>query len=232
MTDLRERYLNIRKLTEKYCEPLNIEDYIPQVEEYASPPGWHIAHTSWFFEEMILKKHVDSYIIYDEKFSYLFNSYYESVGERNSRNQRGAITRPGVAEIYDYRKYVDTHMIAFIIQNNEEEVEQLIDLGLNHEQQHQELLLTDLKLALSYNPLDPIYDASLKENNTKKDQNEWIKIPEGIYQIGHHNSDFCYDNELGTHKVYLQHYQISSQLITNKEYLEFINSGGYNNAEY
>lgn len=232
MTSLATQYTLVRKLTEDYCITLNTEDYIPQVEEFASPPGWHLAHTTWFFEEMILKHHQINYEVFDNQFSYLFNSYYNTIGKRNERNNRGAITRPTVKEIYAYRNYVDKHMITLINTTKSKKVIDLITLGLNHEQQHQELLITDLKLALSYNPTLPIYNHQFEENKLIKNKQKWIEMREGIYEIGAHNTDFYYDNEKGFHKQYIYYYKIASNLVSNKEYIEFINDGGYEKSRF
>lgn len=232
MTDLKKRYTTIRLLTEKHCSPLNIEDYIPQVENFASPPAWHLAHTTWFFEEMILKHYSKNYKVYNNQFSYLFNSYYNTIGKRNERSNRGAITRPTVNDIYKYRSYVDKHMINLIKLNLSKELKNLINLGLNHEQQHQELLITDLKLAFSFNPTFPVYNAKYEENSLINKEQKWIKIEEGLYEIGENKKKFHYDNEKGKHKQYLYAFTIAKNLVNNKEYFEFINDGGYEKPEF
>jgi len=230
---LLENFNNIRQLTLEHCKPLQKEDFIPQVKVFASPPLWHLAHTTWFFEEMILKSHLENYKCFHEDFSFLFNSYYDSIGERIERTHRGAITRPGVDMVYKYRKYVDEHIAKLFDSNNlSQEIIDLLTLGLNHEQQHQELLLTDLKLALSYNPLNPVYS---KEFTLEVEQDKikgWVNIEEGVYQIGHNDSSFSFDNELGTHQVYINPFSISKSLVTNGEYLDFINDGGYSSFNH
>ena len=150
-------YNSVRSYTEELCAPLEIEDYIPQPIEDVSPPKWNIAHTTWFFEEMILKKFASDYRVFDENFGFLFNSYYNSIGDRTLRDHRGDLSRPTVREVFAYRKYVDEKMREFLSDNSSAEIEELIILGLNHEQQHQELFITDLKYTLSCNPLYPVY---------------------------------------------------------------------------
>ncbi|PWQ99516.1 ergothioneine biosynthesis protein EgtB [Leucothrix pacifica] len=217
----------VRQRTEALCSPLNIEDYIPQAVEFASPPRWHLAHVTWFFETMILQKYQPDYQVFHEDFNFLFNSYYQSAGERAVRAQRGVMTRPTVDEVYQYRHYVDQHMIAFLSQPLTDEVSALVTLGLNHEQQHQELLLMDLKYVFSLNPLFPVYDADknlVADHNT---QQGWLSFGEDLYTIGYQGDGFCFDNEVSPHKVYLQDFEISKSLVTNGEYLEFIEAGGY-----
>lgn len=228
---LLTQFNETRQRTVHYCTPLEKEDYIPQVVEYASPPIWHLAHTTWFFEEMILKPYVKGYEIYHADFSFLFNSYYDTIGERNLRKYRGAITRPGVDEVYKYRTYVDQHMKQLLQGDLNNEVKELIILGLNHEQQHQELLLTDLKLVFSLSPLHPIYDVKFKGETLKDSSTGWKEFNAGLNQIGHQESNFCFDNEQGRHQVFTEKFAISRQLVTNGEYLEFIKSGAYSNFE-
>jgi len=217
----------VRQRTEALCSPLNIEDYIPQAVEFASPPRWHLAHVTWFFETMILQKYQPDYQVFHEDFNFLFNSYYQSAGERAVRAQRGVMTRPTVDEVYQYRHYVDQHMIAFLSQPLTDEVSALVTLGLNHEQQHQELLLMDLKYVFSLNPLFPVYDADKKLVADHNTQQGWLSFGEDLYTIGYQGDGFCFDNEVSPHKVYLQDFEISKALVTNGEYLEFIEAGGY-----
>lgn len=227
-----KQFLATRQHSVKLCAPLQTEDYIPQPRDFASPPKWHLAHITWFFEEMILKKYVADYQPFHKDFSFLFNSYYQTVGDRAVRAERGAMTRPSVDEVYEYRKYVDDQMQKLLSENMDEELEALVILGINHEQQHQELLLTDLKHTFSLNPIFPVYqdDFNLVAHRNKK--NDWVKMSEGIYEIGHNSDDFSFDNELGRHKVFLHDYQISEALVTNGEYIEFIEAGGYDNFKY
>ena len=212
--------------------PLNIEDYIPQPVVFASPPKWHLGHTTWFFEEMILKPFLDNYKPFDDSFNYIFNSYYKSVGERVSREKRGSITRPTVKEVLKYRSYIDEHMNQLFNTNYSDEIKKLIVLGINHEQQHQELLLTDLKYTFSLNPIYPKYKENFDLTNVKNEATGWHKVEAGVYTIVHSTDDFCFDNELGKHKVYLHDFEISRSLVTNKEFIEFIEADGYNHFEF
>lgn len=221
-------FIDTRKHTEAICKPLEIEDYVVQPVVDVSPPKWHLGHTSWFFEEFILKPHKPGYQLFHPDFAFVFNSYYENVGKRVLRTDRGNLSRPGVAKVYDYRQYVTLELNEFLSQGISKEVEEILLIGIHHEKQHQELLLTDIKYILGHNPLFPPYSDSFEENPVENGPAEWVKIPEGIYQIGHnHPDDFCYDNELGRHKVFLQNFEICNKLTTNKEYLEFIDAGGY-----
>jgi len=227
---LIERFMNIRLHTVEICQPLQTEDYVAQPIEDVSPPKWHLAHTTWFFETFVLNT-VEEYDLFDEQYSFLFNSYYNNVGKRVSRNKRGDITRPGVDEIMEYRSHVNDQMVLFIDNMTPDKFEHwrpIIELGLQHEQQHQELLWTDLKYILGVSPIFPVY-ASVNpiDNEIEKDHMEFISISEGVYEIGHKSDDFCFDNELGVHKVFLHDFEISDRLVTNAEYLEFIEAGGY-----
>jgi len=221
-------FLETRQHTENICKPLEIEDYVVQPIVDVSPPKWHLGHTTWFFEEFILKTYKPGYRLFHEDFAFVFNSYYENVGKRVIRNDRGNLSRPGVAKVYDYRHYVTNEMKDFLSEEISKEIEELLLIGIHHEKQHQELLTTDIKYILGNNPLLPKYSDSFSENPVQSFQQQWIEMEEGIYEIGHNSEEeFCYDNELGRHKVYLQDYKISNKLVTNTEYLEFINAGGY-----
>jgi len=227
-----QQYQNTRQRTEVICTSLTVEDYIPQTVVFASPPKWHIAHTTWFFEEMILKKHYADYKEFDASFGFLFNSYYNSIGERTIRADRGNITRPGVAAVYEYRSYVDKHMKKLLQETTNETVQNLTILGINHEQQHQELLMTDLKYSLGHNPIFPVYH---KDSNLVNDTNSkkgFVSIGDGIYSIGHKGEGYHFDNELGQHKVYLHAFEIANGLVTNGEFMEFMEAGAYSNFQY
>mgnify|MGYP001823040282 CR=1 FL=1 len=209
-------------------EPLEVEDHVVQPAYFASPPKWHIAHTTWFFERMILTEFLDGYRLFNPDFHFLFNSYYNTLGERTLRADRGNMTRPTVDQVIAYRKYVDEHIQQLLKADESDELRSLILLGINHEQQHQELFLTDLKYCLGHNPLFPPYTEKfslVSDHNNQKD--EHVKIGEGVYQIGFRGEGFSYDNEHGTHKVYLDEYSISSSLVTNADFMEFIADGGY-----
>lgn len=244
-SDLAEFYARVRAYTEELCEPLEIEDYIPQPVVDVSPPKWNIAHTTWFFEEMILKKFVLGYKVFDEQFSFLFNSYYNSIGDRTARDNRGAFSRPTVKCVFEYRNHVDGQMAQLLshfsgpsvaptgrskehLEKKEQELKDLVTLGLNHEQQHQELFLTDLKYTFSLNPLFPVYsdDYSLVEERSAA-KGDFVTIPSGKYEIGFKGGGFCFDNELARHQVYLEAFQIRDSLVTNGEFVEFIESGAY-----
>ena len=229
--ELLKKYTDIRKFSEAICRPLQTEDYVVQPIVDVSPPKWHIGHTTWFFETFILKKFMKGYVEFDPQYNYVFNSYYETVGARVIRTDRGNLSRPTVEDVYKYRRYVDDAMARFLQDPVSKETEEILVLGFNHEQQHQELLMTDIKYILGNNPLFPAYKkpgnkTPFAETET---ENEFIHIPEGIYEIGYDGDGFCFDNELKKHKVYLDDFSISKKLITNKEYLEFINDGGYTN---
>lgn len=214
------------------CAPLAPEDYNAQPVAFASPPKWHLAHITWFFEEMILKKYDENYVIFNKDFSYLFNSYYQTVGERAARSLRGAMTRPLIEEIYSYRTYVDQHIVALLKSKLSLEIETLVTLGIQHEQQHQELLLTDLKHTFSFNPLHPVYHEKFNLVQDTNKEEGWLAMPEGIYEIGHQGDGFCFDNELGRHKVFLHDYQLSKGLVTNGDFIAFIAAGGYQEFKY
>ncbi len=228
-----EKYSEIRNHSVEICRPLEIEDYVVQPIIDVSPPKWHLGHTTWFFETFILQPNFPGYKVFDEQYNFVFNSYYETIGARLIRTDRGNLSRPSVSDIFKYRKYVDEKMGEFFKSGYlNESLESLIELGLNHEQQHQELLLTDIKYILGHNPLFPPYK---KENISKKESKknpQMINFPEGIYEIGFNGEGFCFDNELGRHKVYLNEFKISNQLVTNEEYLQFIEAGGYEDFRY
>jgi ergothioneine biosynthesis protein EgtB len=231
--DLLEKYMAVRKYSEEICKPLKTEDYVVQPIADVSPPKWHIGHTTWFFETFILKPNMENYIEYDPQYNYVFNSYYETVGARVIRTDRGNLSRPAVEDIYKYRKHIDDAMIKFLQTTPSRELQEIILLGLHHEQQHQELLWTDIKYILGNNPLFPAYKTSLngKETGTQR-TGGFINIEQGIYNIGYPGNEFCFDNELSRHKVFLNDFSISKELVTNAEFIEFINAGGYKNFNY
>lgn len=227
MPPLLNMYDSVRSYSEALCTPLHIEDYIPQPAEFVSPPKWHLAHTTWFFEEFLLKPLVAGYKGFHSSFSYLFNSYYNFVGNRTIRNQRGLMTRPTVEEVYEYRAYVDTHMRKLLNQKPSAPILNAVELGLNHEQQHQELLITDLKYTFSLNPLFPVYKEGFTLVDNKNTKTDFTTIKGGVYSIGHSGDGFCYDNELAPHNVLVEDFEISNALVTNGEYIDFIKDGGY-----
>ncbi|NTD97047.1 ergothioneine biosynthesis protein EgtB [Agrobacterium tumefaciens] len=229
---LVDQFLTIRKYTESICEPLQTEDYVVQPVEDVSPPKWHLGHTTWFFETFILKPHAANYQEYNPDYNFVFNSYYETVGARVIRTDRGNLSRPSVNDIYQYRHYVDEAMSSLLSQTITDEVIELLILGFNHEQQHQELLLTDIKYILGNNPLFPMYSSDWIEHEEIQAQPDRIAVAQGVYEIGFIGSDFCFDNELNRHKVYLNDFEISTVLETNGSYLEFIKAGGYSDFNY
>ncbi len=222
-TESRQRTLNI-------LSALSESDTVVQPIIDVSPPKWHIAHTTWFFERFILMDFLPGYSIYNEEYHFLFNSYYESAGERVPRDQRGFQTRPVLKDIIEFRHHVDSSMKILLEseRSEDERLKFLLQLGLQHEQQHQELLWTDIKYILGKQALSPKYDSENPDRAINSEQKPtWINMPEGIYSIGFQGDGFCFDNELGRHRVFLEPYQISSSLVTNAEYLEFIGDGGY-----
>lgn len=224
-------YRETRQRTVSICKPLTTEDYVPQPMEDVSPPKWHLAHTTWFFEQFILVPHLEGYQVFDEQFAYLFNSYYNNMGDRVPRAQRGFLSRPTVQEVYNYRDYVDQHMFE-LLQQQDPEIIKLTELGINHEQQHQELLVYDIKFILGMQPLKPVY-ADSYTIHASPNKNQWININEGVHEIGCNLVDeFSYDNESPKHRVFLEKYSISKELVTNGEYLQFIKDGGYNNFNF
>lgn len=224
-----QKYKKTRLYTESICKPLQPEDYVVQASEFASPAKWHLAHTTWFFETFILKEHFPDYKLYHPDFSFLFNSYYNNLGDRVFRADRGNITRPGVEEVYSYRAYVDKHMNILLNESDPTVLDELVTLGIHHEQQHQELLITDIKYMLANNPTFPVYDLNKNLVGHSNGADGYVQIDSGLYTIGHQSEGFCYDNELGVHQVYLDAFEISDALVTNQAFMEFIADGGYEN---
>jgi len=227
-------YQMIRQRSEDICSPLQVEDYVVQPAADVSPPKWHLGHTTWFFETFILKPYVPAYREFSPDYNYVFNSYYETVGARVIRTDRGNLGRPTVADVIQYRRYVDSAMNAWLRENEvTDEIEKLIVLGLNHEQQHQELLLTDIKYILGHNPLFPAYNETHPQSRWQPGSgSRMVTIGEGVYEIGADGDGFCWDNEQVRHKVYLNQFSISDSLVTNKEYFDFMKDGGYTNFRY
>lgn len=230
--NLKKLYKNVRSRSEQICATLVTEDYVVQPTMDVSPPKWHLGHTTWFFETFILQAFVPNYKPFDHEYAYVFNSYYESLGARVIRTDRGNLSRPTVDDVYKYRKYVDEAMESLLAHSDSEELQKLTVLGMNHEQQHQELLATDIKYILGHNPLLPSYKEVLNEPPINPPSDNMIPIKQGLYDIGYDGNAFCYDNELGRHTVYLPEFKIAEGLITNAEYLAFINDDGYHKHEY
>lgn len=232
LTDsLLDLFLETRKHSEKLCEPLETEDFVVQPVVDVSPPKWHLGHTTWFFEEFILRPHAKGYKIFNEDFSFVFNSYYETVGKRVVRSDRGNLSRPSVKKVFEFRAYVTEKMKLLFETEQSRELNNLLEIGIHHEKQHQELLLTDIKFILGNNPLLPMYSNDLDEHPVEKHHQDWISIEEGVYEIGQNSTEFCYDNELGQHKAYLHSFDISNKLVTNREFINFINDEGYERFE-
>ncbi len=232
--DLASRYKSVRDFTLKLCEPLQTEDFVIQSMPDVSPTKWHLAHTSWFFEAFVLKNVNINYKSINPLYNYLFNSYYVQIGERYTRAMRGLLSRPTVKEIYAYRNYVDQHVLEFIENCKGDDFFKfgpIIEIGINHEQQHQELLVTDIKHVFSINPLNPVYIKSKPNFESIIPKQNWIEFPEGLYDIGYVGENFFYDNETPKHKHFLNSFKLASRLVTNGEYIEFIESEGYKKPE-
>jgi len=230
---LKSRYSAVRKHSVSICTPLQIEDYVVQPIGDVSPPKWHLGHTTWFFETFILQPNFPDYKPFDPQYNFVFNSYYETIGARVIRTDRGNLSRPSVEDIYRYRTYVDSKMQLFLESDcMTAALEDLVELGLNHEQQHQELLLTDIKFILGHNPLFPAYSQEINLYPTNQDPASMIKINAGVYEIGFYKESFCFDNEKGRHQVYLNDFEIASALVTNSEYREFMEDNGYHDFRY
>ncbi len=231
--DLLMLYRQVRAQSEAICAPLELEDFVVQPCADVSPPKWHLGHTTWFFENFILADYQPDYQRFDERLNYIFNSYYESQGPRILRSNRGNISRPGVERILQYRHYVDAHMERLLETPLMPDLQNIITIGLHHEQQHQELLLTDIKYILGTNPFFPAYAQTIPAPVARQlFAAKWIPIEGGLYDIGHAGKGFCFDNELGAHQVYLQNFEIQNRLITNEEYLEFMQDDGYTQFEH
>ena len=224
---------DVRKATERLCEPLAVEDYVVQSMPDASPTKWHLAHTTWFFETFVLAPHVQGYRPFHDEYGLLFNSYYVAAGPRYPRPERGLLTRPTVREIFVYRTAVDDALAAFLETgaSSRPEVAALIELGLHHEQQHQELLLTDILHAFSRNPLAPAYLPRPAPQPSAIPSLGWTAFPGGLVQVGHAGSGFAFDNEGPAHRVFLEPFSVASRHVTAGEYLAFMEDGGYRRAE-
>jgi ergothioneine biosynthesis protein EgtB len=223
---LSDRYRRIRGLSEALCAPLAVEDYVVQTMADISPPKWNLAHTSWFFETFLLKPSLPGYREFHPLYNYLFNSYYEAVGERHPRAERGMLSRPAVTEVLDYRRHVDEAMGLLLERPDAASLRPLVELGLHHEQQHQELLVTDFKHILARNPLRPVYRRRRTEN-APAPALEWLDYEGGVRSLGYPGGGFHFDNEAPRHEVVLRPFRLASRPVTNGEFLEFIEAGGY-----
>ena len=227
---IAEKFNQTRAYTEQIFKPLATEEYLAQPVEFVSPPKWSLGHTTWFFEVFILMQFVDDYKLYNPDFPFIFNSYYNNAGDRILRNRRGDLSRPLVSDVYAYREFVNQAMVNFLESNVDEDILDLVELGIQHEQQHQELFWTDLKYSSSLDPFFPAYNGELPflESN-ENTETEFVKVNEGVFEIGFKDDGFCYDNELNRHKTYIHEFEIADRLVTNAEYIDFIKDNGYQN---
>ncbi len=223
-------FRRVRAETEKRASHLSAEDQIIQSMPDASPTKWHRAHVTWFFEQFLLVPNDPSYKIFDERFPFLFNSYYVAAGPRHARPERGLITRPNGAEVTGYRAHVDAaveRLIANVPADKACEVFSILEIGLHHEQQHQELLITDILHAFAQNPTDPVYDAGWQVPRATQGPRGFVDVPAGIHPIGHDGDSFCFDNETPFHDELIPNVRIARHLVSNAEWLQFIEAGGY-----
>ena len=231
---LQQYYHTVRAQSVRYCSPLEIEDYVIQTMADASPPKWHLAHTSWFFETFILQAYLDGYQRFHPDYDALFNSYYVTHGDPYPRPRRGLLSRPTVKEVMRYRIHVDTQMARLLRRADERhwrDIVRLTLLGVNHEQQHQELLLTDIKYNFYQNPMRPAYRDYQTVPSQSAQPLQWREFPGGVFDVGHNGADFAYDNEGPSHKVYINPFRLASRLVSNAEYAAFIDDGGYRQPE-
>lgn len=231
-SELLDRFNQTRAFTEKMCERMEIEDYVIQSMEDVSPTKWHLAHTTWFFETFILANNYPHYQPLNRQYNYLFNSYYNAIGEQFCRPRRGQISRPTVKEVYEYRKYVDDKMVDLIQRLDEDgsldSIRDTVILGINHEQQHQELMATDIKHVFSMNPLRPTLHPRPEDAPEQAvPELEWLRYESGLYEIGYDGPEFHFDNESSRHKTYVEPFEMGSRLVTNGEFMKFMDDGGY-----
>jgi len=247
---LPAHYQAVRAQSVALVQPLLPEDTVVQPSLDVSPPKWHLAHTTWFWETMLLQRFLPGYEVFHPDFAFLFNSYYNSLGSRVNRADRGTLSRPPLADVYRYRTYVDEHMATLLGQLAElpATVAELVELGLHHEQQHQELLATDIKYILSTNPLAPGYltneelgmgneelpgsNSSFPIPNSQLPEASWLPVPGGIYAVGHQEEGFSFDNELPVHEVLVAPFELQNRLVTNGDFLQFVEAGGYQQFQF
>lgn len=231
--ELARRFRHTRAQTERLAAPLSAEDCALQSMPDASPTKWHLAHTSWFFETFVLERAAPGYVPFHPQFRMLFNSYYVAVGPRHPRPERGLLSRPTLSEVLAYRRHVDEQM-AHIFEDGtlaDSALTNIVELGIHHEQQHQELILTDLKHLLSRNPLHPAYIERAPVAARQRLLATWLQIPGGLRHIGHDQKSFCFDNEAPRHRVFTDAFEIATLPVTNREYVQFMEDGGYDRAE-
>jgi ergothioneine biosynthesis protein EgtB len=238
----------VRELTEELAAPLSAEDQTVQSMPDVSPTKWHRAHTTWFFETFVLEPHLPGYHRFDDEFAYLFNSYYEAVGDRHPRAERGLLSRPGADEVGRYRRHVDAGLARLLDRGVDDDVARLVELGLHHEQQHQELLCMDITHVLSVHPFSPAHsprsdsadrsDSAHRTNSVHRTDSDaaapapsWLHHPGGVVEVGHHGAGFAFDNEGPRHRVLLEPFEVATRLVTCGEWLEFVDDGGYRRAE-
>src|SRR3954468_13375862 len=224
-----EAFRRVRAETERRAAPLSAEDQVIQSMPDASPIKWHRAHTTWFFETFLVQPNTPDYKPFDDRFAFLFNSYYVAAGPRHARPKRGLITRPSVNDVADYRRHVDAAVESLIGEASAAawpEIARILEIGLNHEEQHQELMLTDILHAFAQNPTNPAYDASWQRPKANPKEG-YIELPEGIHTVGHQSEGYCFDNEGPSHRVLVGPVKIARSLVTNAEWLAFVNDGGY-----
>ena len=231
--DVVSAYRTVRTFSKKLCQTLQPEDCVVQTVPEVSPTKWHLAHTSWFFETFVLKDALRGYSAINAQYAYLFNSYYNAAGKMHCRPKRGLISRPTLRETFEYRDRVDLLMEA-IFEDPAliERFEPIITLGIHHEQQHQELMLTDIKHVFSENPLSPVYRERAVEASAPVPPIKWVPFKAGVFEIGHIGDGFCYDNEEPRHRQFVADFHLASRLVTNGEYLQFIEDGGYQRPEF
>jgi ergothioneine biosynthesis protein EgtB len=231
--DLAEAYLKVRNETERRAAPLSAEDQLIQSMPDASPAKWHRAHTTWFFEQFLLGEHCPDYRPFHPDYAFLFNSYYVSAGPRHARHRRGDLTRPSAEEITAYRRHVDAAVVNFFRSAGQDtlvRIAPLVEVGLNHEQQHQELMFTDILHAFAQNPILPAYDPAWQFPASRRSEADWATLNEGIYSVGHADESFHFDNEKPAHRALVGPVKLARNLVTNAEWLAFMQDGGYSTA--
>ena len=231
---LEQLYRTTRAQSETFCAPLKDEDYTLQAADFVSPPKWHLAHTSWFFETFLLKPFLPGYNSPDPRYEILFNSYYNGVGEQFPRPQRGLLSRPTMAQVLAYRAHVDSAMASLLAANDHPEratVTARTELGIEHERQHQELFFTDIKYSLAVNPLLPTYLEAAGPGQAEVAPAQWYSYAGGLIEIGFDGAGFCFDNELPRHKAYVGSFELADRLVSNSEYQQFVDDNGYQRPE-
>jgi len=229
--EIAPRFRAVRRHTLALCEPLTAEDMMVQSCPEASPAKWHLAHTAWFFESFVLREFLPDYRLFNPDFPWLFNSYYQSFSAFPEKRLRASFSRPGLDEVLSYREHVDEAVERLLARNPEPEAIRRIELGVNHEEQHQELLLTDILHAFFTNPLRPAYHAGEVDMGTESEALSFLEFEGGLHEIGHAGDEFCFDNELPRHKVWLEPFVFGRRLVTCGEFASFMADGGYNRPE-